>query len=58
MQPELLDRVRNAAFWTPGETLAAIGFRGIMQEVERMEKKNGGPFPPRTKPVRIGRPPG
>jgi hypothetical protein len=57
MQPELLDRIRNAAFWSPGETLAAIGYRGIMQEVERMEKKNGGPFPPRTKPNRTGRPP-
>jgi hypothetical protein len=56
MRPELLERVRNAAFWTPGETLAAIGFRGIMAEVEKMEKKNGGPFPQRTKPNRIGRP--
>jgi hypothetical protein len=56
MRPELLERVRNAAFWTPGETLAGIGYRGVMAEIEKMEKANGGPFPQRTKPNRIGRP--
>jgi hypothetical protein len=53
MQPDLLERVRNAAFWTPGETLAAIGHRGIMAEVEKMEKKNGGvPAENKTEPDR------
>jgi hypothetical protein len=56
MQPDLLERVRNAAFWTPGETLAAIGYRGVMAEVLRMEEANGGPFPQRTRPNRTGRP--
>jgi hypothetical protein len=56
MQPDLLERVRNAAFWTPGETLAAIGHRGVMAEVEKMEKRNGGQFPQRTRPNRTGRP--
>jgi hypothetical protein len=57
MRAELLERVRNAAFWSPGETLAAIGHRGITAELARMERQNGGKFPPRTKPNRIGRPP-
>jgi hypothetical protein len=57
MQPELLERVRNAAFWSPGETLAAIGHRGVLAELQRMEEQNGGPFPPRSRPLRTGRPP-
>jgi hypothetical protein len=53
---QTLDRVRNAAFWTPGETLAAIGARAVLAELARIERANGGPFPDRTQPVRKGRP--
>jgi hypothetical protein len=52
----LVDRVRNAAFWTPGETLAGIGARAVLAELSKLERANGGPFPSRTQPVRKGRP--
>jgi hypothetical protein len=54
---DLMERVRNAAFWTPGETLSGIGMRAVELEVERLEKLNGGRFASRTQAVRRGRPP-
>lgn len=54
---DLMERVRNAAYWTPGETLSSIGARGVEKEIRRLEKVNGGPFAPRTQAVRRGRPP-
>jgi hypothetical protein len=53
----LMERIRNAAFWTPGETLSGLGERAVELEIERLEKQNGGPFAPRTQAVRRGRPP-
>jgi hypothetical protein len=52
----LVERVRNAAFWTPGETLAGIGARAVLAELAKIERANGGPFPERTLPMRKGRP--
>lgn len=43
---ELVDRMRRAAFYTPGETIAAIAERAIRGEVDRLEKRNGKPFAP------------
>jgi hypothetical protein len=53
---DVLDRVRNAVFYTPGETLAAIGARAVLAELAKIERANGGPFPSRTQAVRRGRP--
>ncbi len=53
----LMERIKNAAFWTPGETLSALGERAVELELKRLERLNGGPFPPRTQQVRRGRPP-
>jgi len=53
---DLMERVKNAVFWTPGETMAGIGQRAIEAELRRIERANGGPFPPRTHPVKRGRP--
>lgn len=53
---DLMDRAKNAAFWTPGLTLAALAETGIRAEVERMEKKAGGPFKSRGAGKLGGRP--
>ncbi len=53
---ELIERIKNAVFWTPGLTLAELAERAFRQEVERLEKERGAPFPPRTRELRGGRP--
>lgn len=52
----LIDRVKNAVYWTPGLTLASLGQRALEAEVERMEQERGEPFPSRTEELRGGRP--
>ena len=52
---EIADRLRAAAYWTPGETLASVAERAIVAEVARMEKERGEAFPAPGK-LRTGRP--
>ena len=54
--PELLERAKNAVFYTPGLTLAALTEVALVAQLEKMERKNGGPFPERTAALRVGRP--
>ena len=53
---ELMERAKNAAYWTPGLTLAGLAEAGIRAEVERIEKKNHGAFKAREKELVGGRP--
>lgn len=53
---EVSERLRAAAYWTPGETMTSVAERGILGEVARMEKKRGEPFSQPGK-LRSGRPP-
>lgn len=54
---DLMERVKNCAFWaSPRVTLAGLAEAGIRNELERLEKKNGGPFKPRAKNLVGGRP--
>lgn len=55
LPPDLLDRLRNAAFWTPGETKNSIVERALEAELGRMEKARGEAFPKRTKDLPRGR---
>jgi hypothetical protein len=52
----LIDRVKNAVFWTPGLTLADLGARALEEYVTQLEKENGGPFEPRRHELKGGRP--
>ena len=54
--PELLERAKNAVFYTPGLTLAALTEIALVGQLDKMERKNGGPFPVRTSALRVGRP--
>lgn len=57
LPPALLDRLRNAVYWTPGTTVAGIVETCISQAIDDMEKARGDRFPPRREPLRAGRPP-
>ena len=52
----LVEECRDAVFWTPGETLAAMCDRGLRRELAALEKKNGGPFKKRKADLKGGRP--
>jgi post-segregation antitoxin (ccd killing protein) len=45
--PELLERARNAVYWSHGLTLAKIVEQGLIKEIDRLEKNHGKPFPGR-----------
>ena len=53
---ELIDRIKNAVYWTPGLTLAGLAEEALTAAVEKLERERGGPFPPRKAELKGGRP--
>lgn len=53
---ELIERVKNAVYWTPGLTLAGLAEEALAAAVERLEHERGEPFPPRKSELKGGRP--
>ena len=53
---DIIERVKNAAYWNPRLTIAAIAERGIAQVIEEIEREHGGPYPPREEELKGGRP--
>ena len=53
---ELVDRMRNAVYWTPGLTLASLAEVAFQREMEAREQERAEPFPPRREELRPGRP--
>jgi hypothetical protein len=53
---ELMERTKNAVYWTPGETLASVIQKSISSYLDKLEKSNGGPFKQRESEIRPGRP--
>ncbi len=53
---ELIDRVKNAVYWSPGLTLAGLAERALAKELRSLEKENGVPFKKRIEELRGGRP--
>ncbi|TXH58483.1 MAG: hypothetical protein E6Q97_02065 [Desulfurellales bacterium] len=53
---ELVQRMRDAAYYTPGETLTGLVKRGVTAEIDRLERARGEAFPRANAPVRKGRP--
>lgn len=53
---ELIERVKNAVYWTPGLTLAGLAEEAFTAAVERLERERGEPFPPRRSELKGGRP--
>ena len=56
LSTQMMERARNAVFYTPGLTLAHLVEEAISEKLKRYEKKHGGPFPSRTQPLKSGRP--
>ena len=52
----LIDRVKNAVYWTPGLTLASLAEKSLENTVDNIEKKNGKAFPQRKADLKGGRP--
>jgi hypothetical protein len=53
---ELLERTRNAVYWTKGLTLARLLEQALAQCIEQREQLNGQPFPQRLEDLKGGRP--
>ena len=43
---DLIERVKNAAYWNPRLTIAGIAELGVRYAIEQVEKENGGAYPP------------
>lgn len=52
----LIERLRNAVYWTEYRTLARIITDALEDAVTEMEHSNGGAFPTRLAPLKPGRP--
>lgn len=52
----LIERAKNAVYWTPGLTLAKLSEKALEQTLESLEKQHKGPFPIRTEELKGGRP--
>ena len=53
---DLIDRVKNIVYWTPGLTLARLAEEALTKEVEKREQERGEPFPRRAEELKGGRP--
>lgn len=56
LSQELINRIRNVVYWTPGLTLADLGEDAFTHVVAEREKKRGGAFPQRKEELKGGRP--
>ena len=52
----LIERLRNAVYWTEHCTLARLVADAIDDAVTELEHANGGVFPTRLSPLKRGRP--
>lgn len=53
---DLVDRLRDAVYWSPSMTLAWLIARSLRTSLSEMESSRQGPFPKRTNALRAGRP--
>ncbi len=52
---DLMDRARNAVFWTPGATLVELVENAVADALDRLEQDNGTPFKSRSSNLKPGR---
>jgi hypothetical protein len=53
---DLLERVRDAAYWTSGTTMAGLISSALEDLLHNLEMQNGRPFSPRLHNLKAGRP--
>lgn len=44
---DLIDKVKNVVYWTPGLTIASFAEKAIGDEIDKREKERGEKFPQR-----------
>ena len=52
----LIERLKNAVYWTPGLTLAGLGETALTRLVDELETERGTAFEARTGELKGGRP--
>ncbi len=53
---DLLERMRDAAYWTSGTTMAGLISSALEDLLNHLESQNGRPFSPRLQNLKPGRP--
>ncbi len=53
---DLVEKMKDAVYWTPGLTLAGLAEDALQVAVEEIEEERGEPFPKRRENLRGGRP--
>lgn len=56
MNVPLIERIKNAVYWTPGLTMSKLVSDACGEELAYLEKKNGSEFKTRKEELRPGRP--
>lgn len=52
----VIERARNAVYWTPGLTLSAFVEKALVRALFGLEEQRGEAFPNRQKDLKAGRP--
>lgn len=52
---DLLERARNAVYWTPGATLAGLVEDAVAEAMDQLEQEHGSPFKARSANLKPGR---
>lgn len=53
---DVIDRIKNAVYWTPGLTLASLAEDAFSKSVDELEENREAPFPKRKTELKTGRP--
>jgi hypothetical protein len=53
---DVIERIKNAVYWTPGLTLAALAEDAFSKIVDQLEEEREAPFPKRKEELKTGRP--
>lgn len=53
---DVIERIKNAVYWTPGLTLASLAEDAFSKAVDMLEEEKEAPFPKRKEELKTGRP--
>lgn len=53
---EVIERLKNAVYWTPGLTLASLAEESFSRAVDILEEERKASFPKRKEELKTGRP--
>lgn len=53
---DVIERLKNAVYWTPGLTLASLAEEAFSKAVDVLENERKTPFPKRKEELKTGRP--